>query len=220
MRLNLDIGEVIDLVFAIEGTKRMKQKGFKEAKEFIKNMVDGYTISEPGTHVGIVEYSDEPSVKLRLRDRFDDKAIKVFVNGMKPSAGESANLDRALEKAVDKTFSVSLGGRPWAKKILVVIAASNATGKEALKKAAKPLKERGVRVYVLPVGDEADPNTLVVLVPDETKVPKKKKIAKLPDHAKPLSETVNNDLAKSKWKVPRFEYTTRGFFIFFIMIEW
>jgi len=39
----------------------MKKDGFNQTKDFIKNMLEyNYTISQPGTHVGIVEYSDEP----------------------------------------------------------------------------------------------------------------------------------------------------------------
>jgi hypothetical protein len=192
-----DVGEVIDLVFAIEGTKRMKEDGFEEAKDFIKNMVrDNYTISKLGTHVGIVEYSDEPSMKLRLNHTFVENLINNLVDEMTPSEGESGNLDKALEKSVDKMFSVALGGRPSAKKILVVIAASNTTGKEALKKAAKPLKERGVRIYVIAL-DDADPEVLSELVPDK-KIKKVKDKKKLPKLNEDLSKLIEDDLIESK----------------------
>ena len=172
----------------------MKEDGFEEAKDFIKNMVrDNYTISEPGTHVGIVEYSDEPSMKLRLDDMFDENQI----DEMTPSEGESGNLDKALEKSVDKMFSVALGGRPSAKKILVVIAASNTTAKEALKKAAKPLKERGVRVYVIAL-DDADPEVLSELVPDKKKVKKVKDKKKLRTLHGDMSKAIENDFIRSK----------------------
>jgi hypothetical protein len=184
-------------VFAIEGTKRMKEDGFNETKLFIKNMVqDNYTISEPGTHIGIVEYSDEPSMKLRLDETFDENLIKNVINEMTPSEGESANLDKALEKSVDKMFSLALGGRPSAKKILVVIAASNTTAKEALKKAAKPLKERGVRIYVIAL-DDADPEVLSELVPDK-KIKKVKDKKKLPKLNEDLSKLIEDDLIESK----------------------
>ena len=193
-----DLGEVIDLVFAIEGTRRMKEDGFNEAKEFIKNMVrDNYTISEPGTHVGIVEYSDEPSMKLRLDEMFDENQILDKIDEMVPSEGESANLDKALEESANKMFSVALGGRPSAKKILVVIAASNTTAKEALKKAAKPLKERGVRIYVIAL-DDADPEVLSELVPDKKKIKKVKDKKKLPKLNEEISKLVEDDLIKSK----------------------
>ena len=194
-----DLGEVIDLVFAIEGTKRMKENGFDEAKDFIKNMLrDNYTISEPGTHVGIVEYSDEPSMKLPLNETFDENSINTVVDEMTPSEGESANLDKALEKSVDKMFGVALGGRPSAKKILVVIAASNTTAKEALKKAAKPLKERGVRIYVIAL-DDADPEVLSELVPDKKKIKKVKDKNKLPKLHEEISTLIDDDLIKSKY---------------------
>ena len=193
-----DLGEVIDLVFAIEGTRKMKEDGFNEAKDFIKNMVrDNYTISEAGTHVGIVEYSDEPSMKLRLDEMFDKNRINNKIDEMTPSEGESANLDKALEKSVDKMFSVALGGRPSAKKILVVIAASNTTAKEALKEAAKPLKERGVRIYVIALHD-ADPEVLSELVPDKKKIKKVKDKMKLPLLHEELSKLIEDDLIKSK----------------------
>ena len=142
---------------------------FDEAKEFIKDMMDEYKISEPGTHVSVVEYSDVSSVKLGLRDSFDENAIKDEVDRMTLLAGGSTNLDRALENVVDKMFSVSLGGRPSAKKILVVLAASNTSAKEALKKVEKPLKELGVRIYVVPLGDDKkkDPKELAKLVDED-----------------------------------------------------
>ena len=184
-------------MFAIEGTRRMKESGFNEAKDFITNMVrDDYTISEPGTHVGIVEYSDEPSITLRLDEMFDENLINNRTDHMKPSGGESGNLDKALEESVDKMFSVAFGGRPSAKKILVVIAASNTTAKEALKKAAKPLKERGVRIYVIAL-DEADPEVLSELVPrKKIKTVKDKK--KLPKLHEEISKLIEDDLIKSK----------------------
>ena len=176
----------------------MKEDGFNEAKDFIKNMVrDNYTISEAGTHVGIVEYSDEPSMKLRLDEMFDKNRINNKIDEMTPSEGESANLDKALEKSVDKMFSVALGGRPSAKKILVVIAASNTTAKEALKEAAKPLKERGVRIYVIALHD-ADPEVLSELVPDKKKIKKVKDKMKLPLLHEELSKLIEDDLIKSK----------------------
>ena len=160
--------------------------------------MDEYTISESGTHVGIVEYSNEPVMNIRLKDWFDEEIIKALVDQMKPSEGESANLDRALEKAVDKMFSVPFGGRPSAKKVLVIVAASNTTAKEALKKAAKPLKERGVRIYVIALGDKADPETLKVLAPDEktARICKNKK--KLPKIAKEMAQLIDDDFLKSK----------------------
>jgi hypothetical protein len=184
----------------------MKEDGFNEAKDFIKNMVrDNYTISEPGTHVGIVEYSDEPSINLRLDEMFDENVINNLVDEMIPSEGESGNLDKALEKSVDKMFSVALGGRPSAKKILVVIAASNTTAKEALKKAAKPLKERGVRIYVIAL-DDADPEILSELVPDKTKIKKVKDKKKLPKLNEDLSELIEDDLIKSKLNLHWFAF--------------
>ena len=61
------------------------------------------------------------------------------------------------------------------------------------------MKEQGVRIYVVPVGEKSKPETLVVLVPDDTKVPKKVKIPKLADHSRIVSEKVKDDLVKSKW---------------------
>ena len=194
----------------------MKEDGFNQAKNFIKNMLqDNYTISEPGTHVGIVEYSDEPSMKLRLDETFDENLINNVIDEMTPSEGESANLDKVLEKSVDKMFSVSLGGRPPAKKILVVIAASNTTAKEALKRAAKPLKERGVRIYVIAL-DDADPEVLSEIVPDKKKIKKVKDNKKLPQFHEEMSTLIEDDLIKSKFVL--FFFQLDFFSLFFLLV--
>ena len=169
----------------------MKQEGFNETKELMKKMLDEYKIGKPGTHVGVVEYSDEPTIQLRLDQLFDEEDIKDVIDLMRPSEGETANLSRALEKSVDKMFSFELGGRPSSKKVLIVVAASNTTAKEALKKTSKPLKERGVLIYVIALGD-ADPEILKELGPKKIKKTKDKN--KIKELFKDMFEEVDKDL--------------------------
>lgn len=83
-------------------------------------MMDGFDISEDGTHIAIVEYSTNPSVQLKFND-FSGAALNAA--NLKRKIGEIPHtrgktyIDKALAMADRDVFSVEGGMRTDVQKV-------------------------------------------------------------------------------------------------------
>jgi Mg-chelatase subunit ChlD len=190
---------VLDLVFALDGSESLAQKGFDKIKDLVKAMIDNYTISETETHVGVIEFSDKANVILQLNKLFEPTSIKDEVQRIIPSGGKETVTDEALRKSADELFDVKSGGRPGASKVLIVVTDGKSTGKEPLKRAVKPLKEKGVRVYVVNIGEDTDKDELKDIVPTDENIYPVKNPDEVPDVATKLVDDIKKDIKKRRF---------------------
>ena len=189
---------LLDLVFALDGSERLAKKGFERIKDLVKAMVDNYTISETETHVGVVEFSDEANVILPLNKLFESTSIKDQVQRIIPSGGKDRVTDEALRKSADNVFDAKSGGRPGASKVLIIVTDGKSTGKEPPKRAVKPVKEKGVRVYVVSIGEDTDKDELKDIVPTDENMYPVKNPDEAPSVAPKLVEDIKKDIKKGK----------------------
>ena len=142
-------------MFVVEGSKKLKKDGFHNVKKMVTKMLDSYDISKDATHVGLLEFSETTSVEISLNTTYEPKMLKKLVKNVLPSGGKTANIDKALLKVGDM-FKVRNGGRAGVPKVVVLITASKSSGEEPLKEAVEPLREVGVQLFVITVGNETD----------------------------------------------------------------
>ena len=190
---------VLDLVFALDGSESLAQKGFDKIKDLVKAMIDNYTISETETHVGVIEFSDKANVILQLNKLFEPTSIKDQVQRIIPSGGKETVTDEALRKSADELFDVKSGGRPGASKVLIIVTDGKSTGKEPPKRAVKPLKEKGVRVYVVNIGEDTDKDELKDIVPTDENIYPVKNPDEVPDVATKLVDDIKKDIKKRRF---------------------
>ena len=88
--------------------------------EFIEDMVDGFDISEDGTHISVIEYSTKASVQIRFDDfsgaQLNGANLKRKVRKIPHSRGFT-NIDKALQLANTDVFSAKAGMRPNVTKV-------------------------------------------------------------------------------------------------------
>ena len=189
--------EQIDLVFAIHGSPALKQNGFDNVKVMVKKIIDYYDISEPGTHVSILEYSDKPVVVFRLDKTYEAEELKTLVDKMKPSAGSGAVTGDAIEKAGKELFGVENGGRPAANKVLVIVTDSSSTSAQPPREAIKPLKQAGVITYVVSIRGRPTPEDAKeitepenIITPEDTQ--------SIPDKATTIVRKINKKIEEKR----------------------
>ena len=196
----LSISELLlDLVFALDGSESLAENGFDKIKDFVKAVVDNYTVSETETHVGIIEFSDKANVILQLNKLFEPTSIKDQVQRIIPSGGKETITDEALRKSANEVFDVKSGGRPGASKVLIIVTDGKSTGKEPPKRAVKPVKEKGVRVYVVNIGKDTDQDELKDIVPTDENIYPVKNPDEVPDVASKLVENIRKDIKKRRF---------------------
>ena len=190
--------EIVDLVIALDGSATLKQHGFDNIQEFAKKVLKRFKISKPATHVGLIEFSNDVSALLPLNELYDQNEINKVIDKIKPSGGEGTATDKVLKDAANQMFTVPAGGRADASKVLVVITDSKSTGKEPLKKAVKPLQDKGIRVFVVDIGDKTDPGELRDITPSDEEVNKVKNPEGAPKVADKLSDDIQRAVKESK----------------------
>lgn len=161
----------MDLVFALDGSDTLTPRQFKNFKDTMKRILDSYVISRSATHIGVIEFSDTSNEKFRLTDSYDRDVIYSKIDGIEQSRGKLRVTDEALKMAANEMFSVDSGGRPGASRALVVLTAGKSTGQQPLPDAITPLKNQGVRVYVVSVGDKVDEKEISSIAPPDQVFP-------------------------------------------------
>ena len=191
----------LDLIFALDGSQSVGEGGFKNIKSLVLTMLDNYNISESGTHVGVIEFSNQANVVFPLNQLFDSTLIKDQVQRIVSSGGKETVTDEVLRKLANEVFDAKSGGRPGASKVLIIITDGKSTGEEPPKRAVKPVKEKGVRVYVVNIGEDTDKDELEDIVPTEKNIYPAKTTTQLPSIAPKLVEDIDKDIKKRKSRV-------------------
>ena len=187
------------MVFALDGSESLAKKGFDKIKDLVKMIIDNYTISESETHVGVIEFSDKANVIFPLNRLFDLTSIKNQIQRINPSGGKETVTDEVLRKSTDQVFDAKSGGRPGASKVLIIITDGKSTGEEPPKRAVKRVKEKGVRVYVVSIGEDTDKDELEDIVPTEKNIYPVKNPDDVPNVAPKLVEDIDKDIKKRKF---------------------
>lgn len=165
--------EPLDFAFVVDTSGSISRSNFKKLKAFIEQMIDGFDISEEGTHVAVVEYSTSASVVLKF-DHF--KGVYLNAVNLKRKARKIphkrgfTHIDRGLHMANTEVFTVKDGMRPNVTKIVLVMTDGKQTVEkdgvltsDILRDAVQPLKDKGIRVISLGVGKGIELFDLVTL---------------------------------------------------------
>ena len=104
----------------VDSSGSISRRNFKTLREFIENMLDGFDISEKGTHVAVVEYSTNPTLQIKFNEfsgRFLNAAnLKRKIRKIKQSRGFTY-IDKALQMASTEVFNEENGMRPNVTKV-------------------------------------------------------------------------------------------------------
>ena len=105
-----DIG--FDVGFAIDGSNSIDDNEYRLTKEFVKDVIGIFTISNQSTHVALLEYASEASIKVYFDDEDYYNVDKLLerVEKLTQAKGGSTNIGRALERTLEM-FSSDNGMR-------------------------------------------------------------------------------------------------------------
>ena len=143
----------LDLAFVISATSTNYRNNLKKTKEIIKNVIKKYGINKMHYSLGMLIRN--LNIIVKFNEEVDSNSqLMALVDSIATIKGGS-DLANALEES-PAMFTEENGGRPSAKKILVVIIDNKLdSDDDDIKDAASLVKELGIRV--IPVGlDKAD----------------------------------------------------------------
>ena len=104
----------------VDTSGSISRRDFKKLLDFIEDIVDGFDISEDGTHIAVIEYSTKASVQIRFDDfsgaQLNGANLKRKVRKI-PHARGFTYIDKALQLANTDVFSAKAGMRPNVTKV-------------------------------------------------------------------------------------------------------
>ena len=152
----------MDLVFALSANALKDSENFQQMKDIIKAMIDQY--GKSSIQYAVITFGNVPVTRISFNAAFlDDEALKSLVDSVQKSSG--ALLDSALAEA--KRF-FETQGRPYAKKVLVVIADKKSDSSlNDVENQAKFLEEDDIKVIPVALGTESDLHELSKTTPNK-----------------------------------------------------
>ena len=159
----------MDLAFVISTTAVDKDKNLDATKEIIKKTVEAFGLSR--VRYSLITFGATPVVKIRFNNVFaSEEELGKIVDNVKKDEG-AASLEKALEEP-RYLFALAEDTRPNAKRVVVVITDKKSDSTEAsVRAASRKLRDDGVRVIAIVLGNEFDPVSPEVIKPDEEQRP-------------------------------------------------
>lgn len=147
----------IDLGFAIGSASSDASNTLQQMKNIVKGIADKYGTDK--IHYGLITFDDDASIKLPFSTRISSpERLKSFIDSLPAITGGPA-IDKALEAAV--VLFEGRGVRYDAERVLVLLVDTKSSGDdiEAMKTAME-LKDSGVKIITVAIGDEVDHGSL------------------------------------------------------------
>ncbi|XP_022779349.1 collagen alpha-6(VI) chain-like isoform X2 [Stylophora pistillata] len=157
--------EPIDFGIILDSSDKASSK-WQEVLEFTTSLVDFFNVGRLKSHVGLITYGTEAQLVMDFKtfegDLLTPKNVKDYIQKVVPTGG-GRHIDKALKLANERLFTAEAGMRVNKndiKKIMILLNAGKQTGPlgslTSLQEASKPLRNKGINIYVVAVGNKKD----------------------------------------------------------------
>ena len=91
---------VVDLGFALDGSNSIDANEYRLTKDFVKDIIRMFYVSQSGTHVGLLEYAVCANIRVGFNDFYDTDELLEYVEDLKQSTGAATNIGTGLNKTL------------------------------------------------------------------------------------------------------------------------
>ena len=151
----------VDLAFVVDSSGSINRTTFKREKHLVEVISKRLGISPTHGRAAIVLYSGNASIEAGF-DTYTSEKDFVAAVGNLPYLSGGTSIDKALDLAHNQVFSQARDG--VAKVAVVLTDARQDRSATGLKDASAALRNQGVRVLAVGMGDDVDRNELKSLV--------------------------------------------------------
>lgn len=155
-----DCSSAIDVVLVLDSSGSIDDGEYEVMRQFALDMVDALSVSAQGAHVGVVQFGNPADniVEVQLSgDRTAVRSALANMNQLKGSTDMAGGLGLARGELAAR-------GRNGVGQTAVILSDGKAERPDDATRAAQALKDAGVSVFAIGVGDELDVGHLQSLV--------------------------------------------------------
>ena len=163
---------IADIGILVDSSGSLKKLFLKE-KEFVKILADVFGIDPDGSRVGIITFSYNAVLSIKLSSLQDKAGFKKAVENL-PYMGYTTRIDKALALARDELFLESNGARDVIPKILILLTdgkqsyVGNTVKPSGI--AAEIRHKFGATIFAIGIGTQVDRDELTEIANGETRV--------------------------------------------------
>ncbi|XP_069719670.1 von Willebrand factor A domain-containing protein 2 [Phaenicophaeus curvirostris] len=140
----------LDLAFAVDASAGVGLENFLQLMDFVRSSCLHFSINRDVTQIALVIYGSKAHTVFALDTHTSNSAVLQAINQV-PFLGDSAYAGRALLHIYADVMTVQKGARPGVNKVVVVL--TNGGGLEDAAAPAQQLRDNGILVFVVVVGD-------------------------------------------------------------------
>ena len=143
----------MDVGFILDSSGSLKNEYHKE-KDFLTSMAGAFDISPDGSRAGVVTFSHNAELSVKMSDHTDFKSFKAAVDAI-PLMGFTTRIDRALRLTQKELFSEANGDRPDVRNVLILLTDGTQTkskGAEDPGDVMEEIRKNDVEIIVIGVG--------------------------------------------------------------------
>ncbi|XP_065672703.1 uncharacterized protein LOC105845300 isoform X5 [Hydra vulgaris] len=187
-----DCAVTVDVGFILDSSGSLKDD-YGQEKEFLKSLARTFKISSNGAHAGVVTFSSQAELSIKLNQYFDQNQFEQDIDKI-GHMNRFTRIDLALKKAFEM-FDEKNGGRKSISQILFLLTdGKQYAGRPPVSNLpvlnpedeAKILRDRGIIIFAIGIGPRVDESELTKITGSIDKV----------FLAKNFNELSNNDFLK------------------------
>ena len=150
----------MDIVFVVDSSGSIGVN-FQSIVQFLVRVVDRFNIGPNATHVGLVRYSTNAFVRIRLGSYRYKSSLLGVIGGLNTATSVRTNIPEAIRLATGELMGPL--SRPDATKIMIVLTDGVSNEGGPLDVPSLMAQNAGIEVFVFGIGDSVDPAQLDII---------------------------------------------------------
>ena len=141
---------IADVVFAMDSSSNVPFSNYKKEKDFVKDLARYLNVSPGNSRAAVVTYGSRAAEVIGFDIRRSVSDFETAVDNS-PYINGRRRIDRSLGKIVE----IMTNARPTVTKLVVLLTADKQLsefGSTTPARAAKPLWEKGVNIFIIAIG--------------------------------------------------------------------
>ena len=199
--------KVADIVFLVDGSMNLGKENFKEVMEFILNLVDLFYTDRDNLQIGLAHYAADVTDVFYLNTYKSKDDILEAITRTEYKGGLRLNTGAAIKHVQENHFVKERGSRKDQNVAQILMIINGGRYHDDGKSAALGLRNAGVRIYAVGVGDIED--ELTFLGSEATTVHRARTFLELSELNEQILQTLDDDVKGQKHCTGEME-PTRG----------
>lgn len=140
-------------MFLVDGSINVGREDFKEIMLFINNLIDLFFTERDNLQIGLAHYAEDVNDGFYLNTYSNRDEILNAIGQIEYKGGRRLNTGAALRNIQDVYFSKQRGSRADEGTPQILITVTGGNSADDIKSAVLGLKNKGVRVFAVGVGN-------------------------------------------------------------------